>query len=97
VQAFLGTPQDLSARLGKGVVFSRWSLASAHLLEDVLSDDLIVRNINTIFMSLSWSALHGAILTSTLCRLSITDLGLATMAIFKTVWVRSRHMKLQQH
>jgi len=41
VQAFLGTPQDLSARLGRGVVFSRWSLASAHLFEDVLSDDLI--------------------------------------------------------
>ena len=41
VQAFLGTPPDLSARLGRGVVFSRWSLASAHLIEDVLSDDLI--------------------------------------------------------
>ena len=41
VQAFLGTPQDLSTRLGPGVVFSRWSLASAHLLEDALSDDLI--------------------------------------------------------
>jgi hypothetical protein len=41
VQAFLGTPQDLSARLGRGVVFSRWSLASAHLFEDVLSDDLV--------------------------------------------------------
>jgi hypothetical protein len=41
VQAFLGTPQDLSARLGSGVVFSRWSLASAHLFEEVLSDDLV--------------------------------------------------------
>jgi len=41
VQAFLGTPQDLSMRLGRGAVFSRWSLASAHLLEDVLSDDLV--------------------------------------------------------
>jgi hypothetical protein len=41
VQAFLGTPQDLSTRLGPGVVFSRWSLASAHLFEDALSDDLI--------------------------------------------------------
>jgi beige protein homolog 1 len=41
VQAFLGTPQDLSSRLGRGVVFSRWSLGSAHLFEDVLSDDLI--------------------------------------------------------
>ncbi|CZR63760.1 probable beige protein homolog [Phialocephala subalpina] len=41
VQAFLGTPRDLSDRLGSGVVFSRWSLASAHLFEDALSDDLI--------------------------------------------------------
>ncbi|KAH8660641.1 hypothetical protein BGZ60DRAFT_530657 [Tricladium varicosporioides] len=41
VQAFLGTPQDLSSQLGPGVVFSRWSLASAHLFEDALSDDLI--------------------------------------------------------
>ncbi|KAI9828211.1 MAG: hypothetical protein M1819_004596 [Sarea resinae] len=41
VQAFLGTPQDLSSRLGRGVVLSRWSLASAHLFEEVLSDDLI--------------------------------------------------------
>lgn len=41
VQAFLGTPQDLSTRLGPGVVFSRWSLASAHLFEDALSDDLV--------------------------------------------------------
>ena len=41
VQAFLGTPQDLSTRLGSGVVFSRWSLASAHLFEDALSDDLV--------------------------------------------------------
>jgi hypothetical protein len=41
VQAFLGTPQDLSTQLGQGVVFSRWSLASAHLFEDALSDDLL--------------------------------------------------------
>lgn len=41
VQAFLGTPQDLSSRLGPGVVFSRWSLASAQLFEDIISDDLI--------------------------------------------------------
>lgn len=41
VQAFLGTPRDLSQELGPGVVFSRWSLASFHLFEDVLSDDLI--------------------------------------------------------
>jgi hypothetical protein len=41
VQAFVGTPQDLSRALGRGVLSSRWSLASAHLFEDVLSDDLI--------------------------------------------------------
>jgi len=41
VQAFLGTPQDLSSRLGPGVIFSRWSLASAQLFEDIISDDLI--------------------------------------------------------
>jgi hypothetical protein len=41
VQAFIGTPQDLSFRLGPGVIFSRWSLASAHLFEDVISEDLI--------------------------------------------------------
>ncbi|KAK3310818.1 uncharacterized protein B0T15DRAFT_51070 [Chaetomium strumarium] len=41
VQAFLGTPRELAAQLGPGVVRSRWSLASAHLFEDVLSDDLL--------------------------------------------------------
>lgn len=41
VQAFLGTPHDLSSKLGPRVLFSRWSLASAHLFEDALSDDLI--------------------------------------------------------
>ncbi|CAN8100413.1 unnamed protein product [Discula destructiva] len=41
VQAFLGTPRDLSTKLGPGRVFSKWSLASAHLLEDVLSDDFL--------------------------------------------------------
>ena len=41
VQAFLGTPQDLSTQLGQGMVFSRWSLASAYLFEDALSDDLL--------------------------------------------------------
>ncbi|CRK21954.1 hypothetical protein BN1708_003535 [Verticillium longisporum] len=41
VQAFLGTPKGLASRLGAGLVLSRWSLASAHLFEDVLSDDLI--------------------------------------------------------
>lgn len=41
VQAFLGTPQDLSAQLGQGLVFSQWSLAAAHLFDDALSDDFI--------------------------------------------------------
>jgi beige protein homolog 1 len=41
VQAFLGTPQDLSTQLGKGAILSCWSLASAHLFEDTLSDDLL--------------------------------------------------------
>jgi beige protein homolog 1 len=41
VQVFLGTPADLSPRLGKGISSSCWSLASAHLIDEVLSDDLI--------------------------------------------------------
>ena len=41
IQGFLGTPQDLASRLGKGVVFTQWRLASAHLFGDALSDDLI--------------------------------------------------------
>lgn len=41
VQAFLGTPQDLAARLGKGLVSSQWRLASAHLFAEALSDDLL--------------------------------------------------------
>ncbi|KAJ2900346.1 beige beach domain-containing protein [Zalerion maritima] len=41
VQAFLGTPKGLSTQIGRGLVNSKWSLASAHLFEDVLSDDLI--------------------------------------------------------
>ncbi|KAK3694287.1 hypothetical protein B0T22DRAFT_369668 [Podospora appendiculata] len=41
VQAFLGTPRELSTQNGPGLVYSKWSLASAHLFEDVLSDDLL--------------------------------------------------------
>ena len=41
IQAFLGTPQDLASRLGKGRIFTEWRLASAHLFADVLSDDLV--------------------------------------------------------
>ncbi|KAK5158140.1 hypothetical protein LTR04_005275, partial [Oleoguttula sp. CCFEE 6159] len=41
VQAFLGTPQNLASRIGKNVIFSRWSLATVHLVQVVLSDELI--------------------------------------------------------
>ncbi len=41
VQAFLGTPQDLASRLGRGVIFTQWRLASTHLFGEALSDDLI--------------------------------------------------------
>ncbi|KAK2594068.1 Beige protein-like 1 [Conoideocrella luteorostrata] len=41
VQIFLGTPKDLSGKVGPGQILSRWSLASAHLFEDVLSDDYL--------------------------------------------------------
>ncbi|KAG6015972.1 hypothetical protein E4U54_002612 [Claviceps lovelessii] len=41
VQVFLGTPRELCGKVGPGQVLSRWSLASAHLFEDVLSDDYL--------------------------------------------------------
>lgn len=41
VQAFIGTPQDLASRLGRGLINSEWRFASAHLFGDTLSDDLI--------------------------------------------------------
>lgn len=41
VQAFLGTPKDLAAKLGRGVSSHRWSLASAILFEETFSDDMI--------------------------------------------------------
>lgn len=41
VQAFLGTPQDLASKLGRGISTSRWSLASGILFDEALSDDLI--------------------------------------------------------
>lgn len=41
VQLFLGTPSQLSPRVGPGLIASKWSLATAHLFDDILSDDLI--------------------------------------------------------
>ncbi|KAI0101319.1 beige/BEACH domain-containing protein [Nemania sp. FL0031] len=41
IQAFLGTPRELSTHIGSGLVKSKWSLASAHLFDDVLSDDFL--------------------------------------------------------
>jgi len=41
IQAFFGTPQDLATRIGKGLVFSQWRLASGHLFGEALSDDLL--------------------------------------------------------
>ncbi|KAG6033755.1 hypothetical protein E4U41_006809, partial [Claviceps citrina] len=41
VQVFLGTPRELCGKVGPAQVFSRWSLASAHVFEDVLSDDYL--------------------------------------------------------
>ncbi|KAL8716445.1 MAG: hypothetical protein Q9220_000352 [cf. Caloplaca sp. 1 TL-2023] len=41
VQAFVGTPQDLASRLGRGLVSSQWQLASTYIFGDVLSDDLL--------------------------------------------------------
>ncbi|KAI9676047.1 MAG: hypothetical protein M1817_000790 [Caeruleum heppii] len=41
IQTFVGTPQDLSSRLGTNVTSSRWSLASFHLFDEAVSDDLI--------------------------------------------------------
>lgn len=41
IQAFLGTPQDLTTRLGKGVITTQWRVSSSHLFSNVLSDDLI--------------------------------------------------------
>lgn len=41
VQAFFGTPRELSDKISPGVVVSRWCLASAHLFKDALSDELL--------------------------------------------------------
>ena len=41
VQAFVGTPRQLSSQTGASLIFSRWSLASVHLFEDVISEDYL--------------------------------------------------------
>ncbi|KAI1392104.1 beach-domain-containing protein [Hypoxylon trugodes] len=41
VQAFLGTPRELSSHIGTGLIHSKWSLGTAHLFDDVLSDDFL--------------------------------------------------------
>ncbi|KAK6542611.1 hypothetical protein TWF694_006555 [Orbilia ellipsospora] len=46
VQAFLGTPADLSPRIGHGVLSSKWSVANAYMFEDIVSDDLIAVHYN---------------------------------------------------
>ncbi|RWA05054.1 hypothetical protein EKO27_g10050 [Xylaria grammica] len=41
IQAFIGTPRELSTHLGGGLIQSKWSLATAHLFDDVLSEDFL--------------------------------------------------------
>ncbi|KAI9716384.1 MAG: hypothetical protein M1828_000373 [Chrysothrix sp. TS-e1954] len=41
VQAFLGTPKDLSPRLGRNQIRSTWALANVYLISDILPDELI--------------------------------------------------------
>ncbi|KAI1427079.1 beige/BEACH domain-containing protein [Xylaria sp. FL1777] len=41
IQAFIGTPRELSTHIGGGLIQSKWSLATAHLFDDVLSDDFL--------------------------------------------------------
>ncbi len=41
IQAFIGTPRELSTHIGGGLLQSKWSLATAHLFDDVLSDDFL--------------------------------------------------------
>lgn len=41
VQAFLGTPRELSSHLGPGLISSKWSLGTAHLFDDILSEDFL--------------------------------------------------------
>lgn len=41
IQAFLGTPHELAAKVGRGVSTSRWSSASTVLFGDAFNDDLV--------------------------------------------------------
>ncbi|KAI0509185.1 beige/BEACH domain-containing protein [Xylaria bambusicola] len=41
IQAFIGTPRELSTHTGAGLIQSKWSLATAHLFDDVLSEDFL--------------------------------------------------------
>ncbi|KAJ3578403.1 hypothetical protein NPX13_g2165 [Xylaria arbuscula] len=41
IQAFIGTPRELSTHIGAGLIQSKWSLATAHLFDDVLSEDFL--------------------------------------------------------
>ena len=41
IQAFFGTPQDLSPNPSRSTCLSKWSLGSAVLFQDVMSDDLV--------------------------------------------------------
>ncbi|KAI0803611.1 beige/BEACH domain-containing protein [Xylaria sp. FL0064] len=41
IQAFIGTPRELSTHIGGGLIQSKWSLATAHLFDEVLSDDFL--------------------------------------------------------
>lgn len=41
VQAFFGTPRDLSASSKPQTLYSKWSLASGHLINDTLVGDLV--------------------------------------------------------
>ncbi|KAF2673022.1 beige/BEACH domain-containing protein [Microthyrium microscopicum] len=41
VHAFLGTPADIALRKGRDQTLSKWSMASFHLFQDAINDDLI--------------------------------------------------------
>ncbi|KAL1958650.1 hypothetical protein VTO42DRAFT_3993 [Malbranchea cinnamomea] len=41
IQAFLGTPQDLAQKIGRGVSMSQWSCSSVVLFDEAFSDDVV--------------------------------------------------------